>query len=229
MTLEIWSDIACSWCYVGKRRLEAALAQFEHRDEVDVVWRSFELDPTAPKTAPAKSGAALLAELRGISLPQARAMQQQMTDLAAAEGVGLDFERLQPVSTFDAHRLLHLARAHGRQGALQERLLRAYFTEGERLSDPATLARLAAEVGLPAAAVAQVLAGDAYGAAVREDEQTAGELGARGVPFLVIDRALAAAGALAPVEMLHFLRQGWAAQPRGPAPLVGATCGPEGC
>lgn len=222
MTLEIWSDIACSWCYVGKRRLEAALARFEHRDAVRVVWRSFELDPDAPKTAPAKASAALLAELRGISLPQARAMQQQMADLGAAEGVGFDFERLQPTSTFDAHRLLHLAQAHGCQDAVKDRLLRAYFTEGALLSDPTTLTQLVAEAGVPAAAVAEVLAGDHYAAAVRENERTAAELGACGVPFLVIDRALAAAGALEPEAMLHFLRQGWAVS-------AGTTCGPEGC
>ena len=154
MHVEIWSDIACPWCYVGKRRFEAALAAFEHRDQVQVTWRSFELDPAAPAERP-DSGAEHLAAKYGMSVEQATAMNRQMTGTAAGEGLDFRFDRQRGGNTFDAHRLVHFAAAHGRQDAMKERLMRAYFTEGELMSDRATLERLAAEVGLPADEVAR--------------------------------------------------------------------------
>src|SRR3712207_1039332 len=141
-------------------------------------------------------------------------MQQQMTDVAAAEGLDFRFEIAREGSTFDAHRLLHLAAAHGRQDALEERLMRAFLTEGDLISDPATLERLADDVGLNAAAVRQTLAGDAYAAEVRADEQAATALGISAVPFFVVDRAIGAAGAQPPEVLLDLLRRGWEARPR---------------
>jgi len=228
VNVEIWSDIACPWCYVGKRRFEAALAAFEHRDEVTVTWRSFELDPEAP---PERGGerAEHLAAKYGSSLEQARAMQDRMAEVAAQDGLELRFDRARDGSTFDAHRLVHLARAHGRQDALKERVLRAYLTEGELMADPEALARLAAEVGLPAEAVRLLLAGDLYAAEVREDEETARRLGITAVPFFVVDRALGAAGAQPPEVLGGLLRQGWEARPRVAVVAAGETCGPDGC
>ncbi len=149
MHVEIWSDIACPWCYVGKRRFERALAGFEHRDDVEVTWRSFQLDPTAPAE---RSGnyLGLLAKKYGRSDEEAAGMLAEMTALGAAEGLELDFDRIRPANTFDGHRLVHLAATLGKQDEMKERLMRAYFTEGELLSDRETLTRLAAEVGLPA-------------------------------------------------------------------------------
>ncbi len=230
MDVEVWSDIACSWCYVGKRRLEAALARFEHADEVNVVWRSFELDPTAPATAtPEGSSAGLVAAMRGISLERAWAMQRKMADIAAEDGLDLHFERLQCGSTFDAHRVLHLAQAHGLQGELKERFLRAHFTEGAPMSDHATLRRLAAEAGVPEAEVVEVLVSDRYADAVREDERTAAGFGVSAVPFFVVDRAIGASGALPPEALLQLLRQGWATKPRASVVIGGEACGPDGC
>ena len=228
MNVEIWSDIACPWCYVGKRRFEAALEGFEHRDEVRVTWRSFELDPEAPAERPGDR-VVHLAEKYGSSLEQARAMQQQMTDVAAGEGLDFRFDLARDGSTFDAHRLLHLAAAHGRQDALEERLMRAYLSEGELMSDHAALARLAADVGLPEDEVRDLLAGDRFAAEVREDERTAHGLGISAVPFFVVDRALGAAGAQSPEVLRELLRRGWEA--RSPLSVVGGgeTCGPEGC
>jgi predicted DsbA family dithiol-disulfide isomerase len=227
--VEIWSDIACPWCYVGKRRFEAALAGFEHRDDVTVTWRSFELDPTAPRKREV-DGATHLAEKYGTSRDQALAMHQRMTDVAAGEGLEFRFDLARGGNTFDAHRLTHLAAAHGLQDAMKERLMRAYLTEGEPIGDPEALGRLAIEVGLPEDEVRELLAGDRYADEVREDERTAAQFGIHAVPFFVVDRALGASGAQ-PAEVFgELLRRGW--ETRKPAVAVvadGEACGPDGC
>jgi predicted DsbA family dithiol-disulfide isomerase len=226
--VEIWSDIACPWCYVGKRRFESALAQFEHRDEVRVTWRSFELDPQAPREREGDR-AERLAEKYGMSVERAREMEQHMTDVAAAEGVEFRFDIARAGSTFDAHRIIHLAEENGLQEEMKERLLRAYFTDGELIGDHRTLARLAAEVGLSQDEARETLAGERYAEQVRDDERTASRLGISAVPTFVVDRALGASGAHPPDALLDLLRQGWAA--RAPVPIVtaGEACGPDGC
>ena len=228
MHVEIWSDIACPWCYVGKRRFEAALAAFEHRDDVRVTWRSFELDPYAPRDR-GGDRAAHLAEKYGMSREQAIAMQDQMTQVAAGEGLTFRFDVARDGNTFDAHRLLHLAAVHGLQEALEERLFRAYLGEGELIADAGVLARLGLDVGLPEEQLREVLASDRYAAEVREDEHTAASLGITAVPFFVVDRALGAAGAQ-PAEVLRgLLERGWAE--RSPLSVVShrESCGVDGC
>jgi len=209
MDVEIWSDIACPWCYIGKRRFEAALAEFEHRDDVNVTWRSFELDPEAP---PERGGdrAERLAQKYGMTIEQARAAEQQLTAVAAGDGLGFRFDIARSGTTFDAHRVVHLAETHGLQDAMKERLLRAYFIEGELMADHDTLARLAVEVGLDEQEVRELLAGDRYAEEVRDDEQTATQLGISAVPTFVIDRRLGASGAQPPDALLELLREGWA-------------------
>ena len=229
MHVEIWSDIACPWCYVGKRRFEAALAAFEHRDAVRVTWRSFELDPAAPRER-GVDGATHLAQKYGTSRDQALAMQQRMTDVAAGEGLEFRFDRARGGNTFDAHRLLHLAAAHGVQDAMKERLMRAYLTEGEVIGDPAVLERLAVEAGLPGGEVGELLAGDRFAAEVREDERAAAQLGIHAVPFFVVDRALGASGAQPPDVLGELLRRGWEARATAvPVVAGGEACGPDGC
>ncbi len=206
--IDIWSDIACPWCYVGKRRLEAALARFERRDAVTVTWRSFELDPEAPRVQDASvSLAARLARKYGMSVAQAEGMIRSMTEVAAREGLTFRFERARPGNTFDAHRLLHFASERGLQGALKERLLRAYFTEGELVSDHATLARLAGEVGLDEAEARAALAADAFAREVRADEEEASAAGIRGVPFFVFGEKYAVSGAQPPEVLLEVLQK----------------------
>ncbi len=223
MDVEIWSDIACPWCYVGKRRFEAALDRFEHRDEVRVTWRSFELDPSAP---PERTGdrAARLAEKYGISLEEARASERRLTEIAAGEGLEFRFDIARSGLTFDGHRIIHLAAEHGLQDAMKERLLRAYFTEGELVADHDTLVRLAREVGVPEAQARATVSGDRFADAVRDDELTAQRLGITAVPTFVVDRALGASGAHPPEQLLELLRQGWSSRslsrrrsPRGAA------------
>jgi predicted DsbA family dithiol-disulfide isomerase len=212
--VEIWSDVACPWCYVGKRRFDAALAGFEHRDEVEVVWRSFELDPQAPREREVDL-ATHLASKYGRTRDWALEAQQRLAAVGAGDGIDFHHEIARGGSTFDAHRLLHLAAAHGRADELKERLLRAYHSEGEPIGDPATLERLALETGLPPEEVREVLAGQRYAAEVRDDERTAATLGIHAVPFFVVDRAIGASGAQSPEAFAELLRQGW---DRAPAP-----------
>ncbi len=207
MDVEIWSDIACPWCYIGKRRFEAAMAQFEHAEEVRVTWRSFELDPEAPQERTGDR-AAHLAKKYGMSVERAREIERGLTDTASAEGLDFRFERARSGTTFDAHRVVHLAAEHGLQDAMKERLLRAYFTDGELMSDHATLLRLACEVGLPAQEVSEMLAGERFAQDVRADEDDARALGISAVPTFVVDRALGVSGAQPPDALLELLREG---------------------
>jgi predicted DsbA family dithiol-disulfide isomerase len=208
MQVEIWSDVVCPWCYVGKRRFESALAQFAERDDIDVVWRSFELDPNAPLQRDLAS-TEHLAEKYGMSIEQAEASQQRLTDLAAAEGLEYHLDRTAGGNSFDAHRLLHLAAASGLQDALKERLLRAYFTEGEAIGQPDVLQRIAVDAGLDPTEVADVLAGEHFADEVRADEQRARLLGINGVPFFAIDGRYGISGAQSSDLILSALEQAW--------------------
>ena len=208
MRIEIWSDVVCPWCYIGKRNLEAALAEFPHADQVTVEWRSFELDPTTP----AQIGLSMdevLERKYGMSPDEAATANRQMTELAAGVGLEYHLDRVRIGNTFDAHRLLHLATHEGRGGELKERLLRAYFTEGRSVSDPAALTDLAAEVGLDRARVGAVLASDEYADEVRADEARAVELGSTGVPFFVLDGRFGVPGAQPPDVLLRLLHRVW--------------------
>lgn len=192
MKIEIWSDVVCPWCYIGKRRLEAALERFD--GDVELEWRSFELNPQAPRT-PEKPLDESLADKYGVSLSKARKMLDQMTQTAADEGLELDFESAQGGNTFDAHRVLHFAKEHGVQTEMKERLFSAYMTEGRPISDRDELAELAGEVGLEIDSVREMLESEAYEEDVRKDEAEAREVGVRGVPFFLIDGEYGVSGA----------------------------------
>ena len=209
MLVEVWSDVVCPWCYVGKRRLESALARFEHRDEVEVVWRSFELDPGAPRERelpPAEH----LARKYGWSPEQVAASWARLTTLADAEGLEFHLDRTRGGSTFDAHRLIHLGAEHGLQDEVKERFLRAYLSESSPIGEPEELDRLATEAGLPPGEVAEVLAGDDFAAAVRDDEHRARLLGVSGVPFFAIDERYGVSGAQSAELLLEALTAAWA-------------------
>ena len=213
MQIEVFSDVVCPWCYIGKRRLEEALSTFPHADDVTVTYRSFQLDPTTPANTELSLDE-LLASKYGRTLTEARQMNQRVSDIAAT--VGLDFELgiAHPANTLDAHRLLHFAAANGRQAELKERLMRAYFTEGRRVGDHDELADLAAEVGLDRDAAAAVLAGDDYAAEVQADLDLARGFGATGVPFFVFDRKYGISGAQETAVFADVLDKAWAeAQP----------------
>ncbi|HUS61353.1 MAG TPA: DsbA family oxidoreductase [Acidimicrobiales bacterium] len=208
MLIEVWSDVVCPWCYVGKRNLEAALAVFEHSAEVDVVWRSFELDPNAP-TEREGGYADRLARKYGVSPEEAQAMIDRMTASAAAVGLTFRFDIARPGNSLDAHRLLHLGAARGLQGELKEHLLRATFTEGEAIGDRETLARLARDVGLVGEEVDEVLRSDRYASDVHDDEARAASLDIHAVPFFLVDGYFALGGAQPPRVLLRVLERAW--------------------
>ena len=197
-----------SQCYIGKRRFERAVASFGHPGEVTVTYRSFELDPSAPAERTG-THAEHLAGKYGMTIAQAEQASQQMTQRAAADGLEFRFDLIRGGNTFDAHRLLHLAKDHGLQPEMKERLMRATFTEGLPIADKPTLARLAAEAGLPAAQVQAVLDGDTYADAVRADEQQAARYGITGVPFFVADGKYAVSGAQPPEVLLQLLQRAY--------------------
>ena len=242
LRIDVWSDIACPWCHVGKRRLEAALARFPQRDRVEIVWRAFELDPSAPR-APGSDGAPRsangsyakrLARKYGKSVGQAEAMVANMTAIASRDGLDFHFEHIQPGNTFDAHRLVHLALDRGKQDAVKERLFKAYLSEGESMGDVEALVRLGAEAGLDADEVRGMLAGDAYANDVRADEAQAARLAISGVPFFVFNGRFAVSGAQ-PSELFdQALAQAWSELVEEPDAAAetfaeGAVCGPDGC
>ena len=208
MKVEIWSDVVCPWCYIGKRRFEAALDGFEHRDEVEVAWRSFQLDPTAPPQSPGNL-ADRLAQKYGVSREQAEAMNARVVTQAAGEGLDYRLDIARPGNTLDAHRLLHLADQSGLRAATKERFLAAYFSEGRAIGDRDTLVDLAAEVGVDRDRATEVLAGDEFTDSVRQDEREAAELGISGVPFFAIDRRYGISGAQPPELLLQALNLAW--------------------
>ena len=237
MLVEIWSDVVCPWCYIGKRRFEAALARFEHRDEVQVEWKSFELDPDATSGGSGDVAERLSAKY-GTGLEQARGMLDSMTATAAVEGLDMRFDHAVHANTFDAHQVIHLAGPRGVQDAVKERLLAAYFTQGRAVGDREQLAELAADAGLAADEVRAALADQRYASDVRADEDEARSLGITGVPFFVIDRKYGVSGAQPADALLQVLQQAF--DESRPALVMagndqqhdhdaGTACGPDGC
>ncbi len=207
--LEIWSDIVCPFCYIGKRHLEAALSQFERRDEIQVVWKSFELNPMAERN-PNIDVYENLSRKYGQSLAWAKQRSEEVARSAAAVGLRFDFDRARPGNSFDAHRLVHLADKRNLQDRAEERLFAAYFTEGEQIGDPKTLHRIGVELGLDPKEVEKMLAGDDYTSEVRQEEEEAFSLGVTGVPFFLFNRKRAVSGAQPVETFLKALRTAWA-------------------
>ena len=208
MKVDIYSDVVCPWCAIGKARFESALSRFAERDEVEVRYRSFELDPSAPSTSD-RDLATHLAEKYGMSIDKARESQRRLTELAALDGLEFHFDRARRANTFDAHRMLHFAHEVGLEVALKARLFDAYFSEGEAIADRDTLVRLGSEVGLDPAKSAEVLDSGRYGDEVRADEQRARDLGISGVPFFVIDDRYGISGAQSADFFLSALDAAW--------------------
>ena len=229
MKVEIWSDVVCPFCYIGKRKFEKALQAFAHRDEVEVVWRSFELNPDLT-TTPGETSYQSLARHKGIAEAEARRMSTHVTEAAREVGLRYDFDKAVPANTFLAHQLIHFGEAHGRQDATKERLLAAYYTEGQDIGDPETLGKLAAEVGLDPAEARAALQAGTYAGAVRHDEEQARQVGVRGVPFFVFEDKYAVSGAQPSEVFSEVLGTVWN-EFRQQYTVFGdgAACGPAGC
>jgi predicted DsbA family dithiol-disulfide isomerase len=227
--IEIWSDVVCPWCYIGKRRLESALEDFAHSDEVEVVYRSFELDPSAPQDA-VETTVEALARKWGTDADGARAAMARGDAVAAEEGLHFRHHDAPRARTVDAHRLLHLALDAGLQAELKEALLAAYFTRGESMGDHDVLRKAAVGVGLDPGRVDEVLGSDEYADAVELDLREADSLGASGVPFYVVDRRYGISGAQPTEVFTQVLDRAWS-ESHPVLDVVGTddACGPDGC
>jgi predicted DsbA family dithiol-disulfide isomerase len=202
--VEIWSDVVCPWCYIGKRRFETALARFP--GTVEVEWKSFQLNPEQPKGS-AEALETHLAHKMGADVAQVRAMNDRVVELAAAEGLDYHLDTYKVINTFDAHRALHLAKSRGLGTEAHERLLHAQLVDGALLEDTDTLVRLMAEIGVPEEDARGALNSDAFTAAVRADLRDAVELGITGVPFFVFDRTYGVSGAQPADTLLQVLEK----------------------
>jgi predicted DsbA family dithiol-disulfide isomerase len=230
MKIEIWSDVACPWCYIGKRRFEAALAEFPHRESVEVQWRSYQLDPALPEHY---EGTELdyLSTRKGMAPQQVSRMFEQVAAQANGEGLDYRFDTIVVANSFTAHRLIHLAAMHGKQDAAKERLLSDHFEHGRDIGSQEYLTGLGRDLGIDAKEVGELFTTDKYSDNVRFDFEEARALGISGVPFFVIDRKFGLSGAQPAETFTAALNQAW--QESHPLVLVNATegdsCGPEGC
>lgn len=232
MNVEIWSDVMCPFCYIGKRKFEAALDRFPHKDQINIIWKSFQLNPDMP-TDPSKSVLEYLAEVKGVSLAQSKQMHDRVTAMAREVGLTYNFDKAVVANSFDAHRLIQLAKQHGLGDAAEERVFRAYFTEGRNTADHATLLELGMEIGLDKASVEQMLAMDQYAEAVDHDIYESRQIGVRGVPFFLFNRKYAISGAQQPETFLGALQAAWTEWKQANPSLVqvtadGPVCGPGG-
>ena len=228
MRIDVWSDLVCPFCHLGRRHLELALEEFEHADKIGVVWHSFELDRGA---LPVDDTPHLerIAGKYGTTPEQARAQHELMAQDAAAVGLDFQWERLVGGSSYDAHRLIHLARSLGREDEVTARVMRAWYSEGETLGDHDTLVRLATEAGLEEAAVRDLLGSDDFGIDVRTDEALAAQIGITSVPTFVLDQKYGVTGAQPVDVMLRAIRQVWDLQGTEPEAVpAGGGCG-GGC
>lgn len=234
MKIEVWSDFVCPFCYIGKRRLEAALQQFDYRDQVEVEYKSFELDPNA-KVYQDTSIHEAIAKKYGISLEEAKKANDGIGSQAKTVGLAFDFENMKPTNTFDAHRLTKFAESIGKGKILTEKLLHAYFVEGKLLSDHEILLSIAASVDIDSVRAREVLGNvDMYANEVRDEEMRAHQYGATGVPFFVINEKYAISGAQPTELFVSALQQVW--EEEAPKPKLekigldsGTVCTDDGC
>ncbi|HEX5026644.1 MAG TPA: DsbA family oxidoreductase [Agriterribacter sp.] len=230
MKVEIWSDIMCPFCYIGKRNLESALEEFPDAENVEVEWHSFQLDPGI-ESGHGKNLYQYLSERKGLSLEQSIHMHQQVTERARRAGLEYNFDKAVVANSFDAHRVIQLAKSKGLGDAAEERLFYAYFTEGKDFSDHETLVQLGINIGLDEAETRQVLTGNAYADKVEQDISEAQHIGIRGVPFFVFDRKYAVSGAQPVDVFVNTLQQSFTEwQKNNPAVnleiTAGAVCTP---
>jgi predicted DsbA family dithiol-disulfide isomerase len=233
MKVEVWSDIMCPFCYIGKRNYESALSGFEGKDNVEIEWHSFQLDPTIPKSSAVKENVyQYLADKKRISYEQSAKMHERVIQMAKDAGLDYRFDKAIVANSFDAHRLIQLAKEKGLGDAAEERLFRAYFTEGKDFGDHETLKSIGKEIGLNEEDIKEALLSDMYAEKVEQDIQEASDIGIQGVPFFVFDRKYAVSGAQPPEHFLQALNQSFGEWKKDKPLIVeeGAVCKPgEDC
>lgn len=207
MKVEIWSDIMCPFCYIGKRHFEEAMKQFPEADNIEVEWHSFQLDPSLPKPASDLSAYEYLAQRKGMSVEQSKAMHQNVVQMASNAGLNYNFDKAIVANSFDAHRLIQFAKTKQLGDAAEERLFKAYFIEGKNMCDASTLLELAKDIGLNEAEAREVINGDAYSSEVKKDIEEASQIGVRGVPFFVFNRKYAVSGAQPSATFVNVLEK----------------------
>ncbi len=232
MKVEIWSDVMCPFCYIGKRKFESALADFKYKDNIEVEWKSFQLNPNL-KTDPSKNTVQHLAETKGWTMDYTRNTVKYVSEMAKGVGLNYDFDKAVVANSFDAHRFIQYAKTRGKGDAAEERLFKAYFTEGKNTADHATLIQLGTEIGLDAADVKKVLESSDFATEVNIDIRQAEQIGVSGVPFFVLDRKYAVSGAQDPNVFLSSLEKAWEDYSKSnPGVLTnsstGAVCTPDG-
>ncbi len=229
MKIDIWSDIACPWCYIGKRRFERALASFEHREEVEIIWHSYQLDPSLPEHYDGTESE-YLATRKGMPEAQVRQMFGHVAEQAAGEGLDYDFDRLVVANSLRGHQLLHLAKEHGAASEVKEALLAAHFEQGVDIGATDELVRIGTAAGLDEAEIRAELDSGSRIPDVQADVREAGELGIRAVPTFVLDMRFAVSGAQSPEVFAQAMDQAWTASHPSLQVVGGAdACGPEGC
>ena len=234
MKVEIWSDVMCPFCYIGKRKFEKALNEFPDKNNIEVIWKSFQLDPTTV-TDPSLNTVDHLAAKKGWSKEQANETISYVSNIAKQVGLDFHFDKAVVANSFDAHRLSHLAKKYGKQNELEEKLFSAYFTEGKNTADHNTLSQIASEIGLDATEVNSLLKSDQYADKVEEDIYQAQQVGVRGVPFFVLDHKYAVSGAQESATFLQALTRAFDEHKKeNKVELIqtgntGDTCGPDGC
>jgi predicted DsbA family dithiol-disulfide isomerase len=231
MNVEIWSDVMCPFCYIGKRKFETALEQFPHKDKINIIWKSFQLDPTTV-TNPDLNTIDHLAKRKGWSKEQANETISHVSGIAKKVGLDFHFEKAVVANSFDAHRLSHLAKKYAKQNDLEEQLFKAYFTDGKNTADHKTLTDLGIAAGLAETEITAVLNSDQYTDAVNEDIDQAQQIGVQGVPFFVLDRKYAVSGAQESDTFLGALTKAYEENAAKGLETLGANddlCGPEGC
>lgn len=233
MNVEIWSDVMCPFCYIGKRKFENALAKFPHKENINIIWKSFQLDPTTV-TDPSLNTIDNLAEKKGWSKQQAQETTAQVTNIAKKVGLDFHFEKAVVANSFDAHRLSHLAKKYGKQNDLEEKLFLAYFTEGKNTADHSTLLQIGKDLGIDEQEITAVLNSNTYSNEVEQDITEAQQIGVRGVPFFVLDRKYAVSGAQESDTFLGALTKAYEEYTNGVIEPIATNnsscgCGPEGC
>ena len=228
MKVEIWSDIMCPFCYIGKRRFENALEQFTHKGDIQIVWRSFQLDPDI-QYVPGKTIHEVLSDKKGWTKEEARQMNQRVSEMARQEGLEYNMDKAIPANTLDAHRFTHLAAKYGLQDLAEERLFSAYFTEGKNIGDKDALMQLGKEISLPEEELHNLFETDGYAQEVMLDSYEAQQIGVRGVPFFVLDRKYAVSGAQSSNVFLEALNTAWKEYEKENAVSVLDTSGSNTC